>query len=986
MSERDLFIGALRITDLAERAQWLDVECGGDASLRRRIDVLLGAYDHAGSLLESPPLDGGPTQDQPVEEQIGAAIGPYKLLEQIGEGGFGVVYLAEQTTPVRRKVALKVLKLGMDTRQVVARFDAERQALAIMDHPNIARVFDGGVTPSGRPFFVMELVKGLPITEFCDQHKLTTQQRLELFVDVCQAVQHAHQKGIIHRDIKPSNVLVSRHDTTPVVKVIDFGVAKALGQELTDKTLFTGIAQMIGTPLYMSPEQAGMSDLDVDTRSDVYSLGVLLYELLTGATPFSKERFKQAAYDEIRRIIREEDPPKPSTRISESTETLPSVAANRGVEPRRLGGLMSGELDWIVMKALEKDRNRRYETANGFAMDVQRYLADEPVQACPPSTVYRFKKFVRRNKGTMVAAGLVLAALVSGVTGTSIGMWRAEHSKREALAEKKRAKEAEAQTLAAFRASTDDAIQQLIGSKPQLGPQEKTYLEKTLQRWQMFADRQGDDEWSLAVRAEGHYRVGVVWQLMGRHEDARKEYEFARDLRKKLIAQYTGVPADRLELANTHNNLGNLLKDLGEHGAARKEFEAALDQLKNLIAQYPDAREIQHGLAQTHVNLGVLLKNLGERGAARKEYETARDLLTTLVAQNPTVPAYQHDLAKTHVNLGFLLRLQADLDPSRSAFDPSRKAYETARNLLRTLVAQNPTDPEYQRDLAKAHSNLGNLLYQIREDDASQKEYEAARDLQKNLVAQYPNVPEFEHGLAGTHNNLGILLNDLGEHNAARKEYETAQAIREKLVEKYPIVVQYQIELGGGYCNIGQLLQRGQPAESLFWYDRAIATLESLHRSDPRHDDAKRFLRISYAGRARSYAALKKHAEALNDWDKAVELALPAARAEFRALRANAKLHAGLFVEAVAEVIDLTKSSKWSFGQLYDFACVYSVASSKIADKRKEYADRAMELLHQAVKAGYKNAAHMKKDPDLKSLHDRDDFKQLIADLEAKTK
>src|SRR5262249_30441325 len=299
--------------------------------------------------------------------------------------------------PVRRKVALKVLKPGMDTRQVVARFEAERQALALMDHPHIAQVFDGGETASGRPYFVMELVKGAPITEFCDQNCLPVRERLALFVSVCQAVQHAHQKGIIHRDLKPSNVLVTVHDTTPVVKVIDFGVAKALGQELTDKTLFTCFAQMVGTPLYMSPEQAGQSGLDIDTRSDIYSLGVLLYELLTGTTPFDKARLKEVDYEELRRIIREEEPPRPSTRISTLGQAASTVSAQRKSVPRQLSRLFRGELDWIVMKCLEKDRNRRYETPNGLARDVERYLHDEPVQACPPSPWYRVRKFVRRH-------------------------------------------------------------------------------------------------------------------------------------------------------------------------------------------------------------------------------------------------------------------------------------------------------------------------------------------------------------------------------------------------------------------------------------------------------------------------------------------------------------------------------------------------------------------------------------------------------------
>src|SRR4051812_18073259 len=356
-----IFDRAVEILSPKERDDLVRRECADDAELRAKVQGLLGAYEQAGSFLESPPagLGGAATVDRVTDERPGAVVGPYKLLEPIGEGGVGGGFMAGQTHPVRRKVALKVLKPGMDTRQVVARFEAERQALAIMDHPNIARVFDGGATDSGRPFFVMELVKGVPITDYCDQNHLTPRQRLELFVSVCQAVQHAHQKGIIHRDIKPSNVLVTVHDTTPVVKVIDFGVAKALGQVLTDKTLFTGFAQMIGTPLYMSPEQAGQSGLDVDTRSDIYSLGVLLYELLTGTTPFSKERFQRAAYDEIRRIIREEEPPRPSTRLAQSTQTLPSTSAQRHAEPKRLRQLVRGELDWIVMKALEKDRARR---------------------------------------------------------------------------------------------------------------------------------------------------------------------------------------------------------------------------------------------------------------------------------------------------------------------------------------------------------------------------------------------------------------------------------------------------------------------------------------------------------------------------------------------------------------------------------------------------------------------------------------------------
>ncbi|HLJ97721.1 MAG TPA: serine/threonine-protein kinase, partial [Gemmataceae bacterium] len=432
MQEQSLFIEALEKQDPAERAAFLDQVCAADPALRQRLERLLQRYQNPGRFMERPASVLIGRGDEPsVGEYPGTVIGPYKLLEQIGEGGFGIVFMAEQQQPVRRKVALKVLKPGMDTRQVIARFEAERQALALMDHPNIARVLDAGATDSSRPYFVMELVRGIPITDFCDQNQLPVSERLELFVAVCQAVQHAHQKGIMHRDLKPSNVLVTLHDGKPLVKVIDFGIAKALGQErLTDKTLCTGFAQMLGTPLYMSPEQAQMSGQDTDTRTDIYSLGVLLYELLTGTTPFDKERLKEASYDELRRIIREEEPAKPSTRISTLGQAATTVFANRKSEPRRLSQMFRRELDWIVMKALEKDRNRRYETTSAFAADVERYLHDEPVQACPPSVVYRFRKFARRNKGALMTTSVVAFAVllaVAGLGASTVQVWRANN-------------------------------------------------------------------------------------------------------------------------------------------------------------------------------------------------------------------------------------------------------------------------------------------------------------------------------------------------------------------------------------------------------------------------------------------------------------------------------------------------------------------------------------------------------------------------------
>jgi serine/threonine protein kinase len=418
---REVFSQALEKADPKERSEFLDDACGEDHNLREKVDALIILHGQAGDFLESPPFIDQPAMDNLPEESPGTLIGRYKLLEKIGEGGMAVVYMAEQEKPIRRKVALKIIKLGMDTKSVIARFEAERQALAMMDHPNIAKVLDAGATETGRPFFVMDLVPGVCITEYCDKNRLSIKERLTLFISVCSAVQHAHQKGIIHRDVKPSNVMVTQHDGEPVPKVIDFGIAKATNQRLTEKTLYTRYAHIIGTPAYMSPEQAELSDLDVDTRTDIYSLGVLLYELLTGTTPFSQEELREAGYLQMQKIICEEEPTKPSTKLSTLGEALTDVAKWHSSSPESLPKLVRGDLDWIVMKSLEKDRTRRYETANALAMDVQRHIDHEPVLARAPKTMYRLHKFLRRHRSRAVAALAIAFAVGAGTV--ILSMW-----------------------------------------------------------------------------------------------------------------------------------------------------------------------------------------------------------------------------------------------------------------------------------------------------------------------------------------------------------------------------------------------------------------------------------------------------------------------------------------------------------------------------------------------------------------------------------
>jgi serine/threonine protein kinase len=755
-SARVIFERALGLATNADRQAYLDECCTGRADVRDKVEALLRAHAEAGSFLAVPALDAQQTHHfDSIAERPGTIIGHYKLLEQIGEGGFGVVYMAEQQHPVRRKVALKVIKPGIDTRQVIARFEAERQALALMEHENIAKVLDAGATDSGRPYFVMELVRGVPITEFCDENELPPRERLELFVQVCRAVQHAHNKGIIHRDIKPTNVLVTINDGVPVPKVIDFGVAKATGQQLTEKTLFTHFAQMVGTPLYMSPEQAEMTSVDVDTRSDVYSLGVLLYELLTGTTPLDKERLKSSPFDELRRIIREEEPPPPSTRLStmgkDARTRLPRGKSDR----RHLGQFIRGDLDWIVMKALEKERSRRYETASGLARDIERYLRDEPVEASPPSARYRLQKFVRRNKGPVMATSLIVLSLVAGMIGTTWGLIRAEKQRlmvegqRNELAQRNRELQAaheherllNERARQAIESVTSDTTIDLLTRQNELRQEQKDFLDKMIQYYAESIDEGAATEQEQSRRAQAYHRMGRLNEVLGRPRDSENAYRRAVALGQQLATDFPHRPEFRQELALSQIELGRLLRATDRSSEAESAYVEATAILKQLAADFPNRREFGQALAGVLNNLGLLLLDNGRLTEAENAHAEALAIRKQLAADFPDEPTVRRALAMSHNNVGWLLQTTGKLKEAEAAL-------VEAVALQKQVVGSLPNRPELRRELGGYLFNLGHVLAET----GRPNEAEAARAeglvILKQLVVDFPNRPEFHQELA----------------------------------------------------------------------------------------------------------------------------------------------------------------------------------------------------------------------------------------------
>jgi tetratricopeptide (TPR) repeat protein len=791
----------------------------------------------------------------------------------------------------------------------------------------------------------MELVKGPPITQFCDERRLSPRERLQLFLPVCEAVQHAHQKGVIHRDLKPSNVLVALYDpgAAGVPKIIDFGIAKAAGQPLTEKTLVTGLGTVVGTPEYMSPEQAELNQLDIDTRSDIYSLGVLLYELLTGTTPLQKKRLKESALLEVLRLVREEEAQRPSNRLSTTAE-LTSIAANRGLEPNRLSGLLRGELDWIVMKALDKDRNRRYESASALADDVRRYLADEPVLAGPPSKTYRLRKFARKYRRSLTAIAVIAALLVAGtVTSTALASWavrernHADEQKRSAEVNLKRALDAVDRMLTRV-----GEVQ--LSHVPHMELVRRDLLLDALQFYQEFLREQGES------------------------------------------------PVVRWEAARAYQRVGQIQFRLGHPDESEEALGRAVGLLEKLVADAPDDPDFGDTLAAVHNDLAVLYRGSRRWAQAEAAFQEAVARREQLERQHPLHLQNRRKLAAIQGNLVAHYRQTGDLDKAETAF-------KKCTTILEELLAGDPKDTESRTLLARCQQNVG-LVYAARDRfPEAEAAYKKALVMNEQLLRDHPDAVEVQRNLGHNYNNLGLLYWRYGQHDKAEAAYQQSLTHKEALLRNYPNVVAFMREVASSYGNIATVVRKRSPKESLDWAGRSIRILESALQEDARDVDVRMGLFDTLMGRAYAFRRLTQLEDAAKDWRRALDVSEGQPHINMRLYRPLILVFLAEHARAAAEIEVLVSEGRAQGPNLNMFAEVYSLGSAAAAKDTRipaaerekladQYGGRAVELLRMARAAGYfrnpAKVANLAENKDLDAISARPDFKELLGELQKK--
>jgi tetratricopeptide (TPR) repeat protein len=977
-------------------------------ALAQRIDALQSI---AGLLSSSasPDTTAPHAPALPSKQTLLEQVGRFHILGEIAHGGMGAVLRARDPA-IGRNVAIKVvLPRHHGDPETLRRFLGEARLTGQLQHPGVAPVYDIGELPDGSPYFAMKLIEGRTLAALLVErpepgHDLP--RFLRYFEVVCQAVGYAHSQGIIHRDLKPHNVMVGAFGE---VQVMDWGLAKRFdatsspapalpgatkeqpegtslpistewetaqwGGAQTPRTEETSTVdggpltdadRVIGTLSYLPPEQARRENHRVGPASDVFGLGGILCEILTGEPPFRGKSMidvleQSAAGDLSDAFARLDGCGADAELVRLARSCLAAELADRpadgGEAAKRMGTYLEGVQQRLRASELER------AAAQARAEEAAKKAAQER----------------RARRVQLALSAAVLVVLLAGITGTALGLLHArkargseaqqrqiaqeeqreaELSAEKAAAEQRKAEKAEKETLEDYRASTDDAIEQLIGSKPVLGPQEKTYLQRTLKRWQVFATRTGDDRRSRAIRAEGHFRVAHLREKLDQNEEAIAGYREARALFQELTGKFPAEPAYRRNLAGAHNNLGQLLKKQNQRDKAVEEFQKALAIKQQLADEFPAVAQYRYDLALTHNNLGTILATHTGGAKAAEQFYQALAIQQKLAGEFPGVPEYRKALAGTHYNLG---------------------QYHEALRIRQNLADEFPGVPAYRRELASTHNSLGNLLQRQKQWAKAARQYQQALAIQQKLADDFPGVPLYRQELGPTHNNFGALLAGQKQWAQAAEQFHKAVLIKQQLADSFPTVTAYREQLGASYGNLGALLcDGGKPADSLPWFDKAIRTLTAIHEQYP---PARLALRNCYQSRAMAHDDLTKYAEAVNDWTRAIELSPPQDQPALRLALADSRVRAGQVAEAIAEVAELTRTANWPAGQWYAIACIYSLASGKSADKKQEYADRAMELLHRAVKAGYKDPAHMAKDRDLDVLRGREDFKKLMESL-----